>query len=125
MTKEEIRIAIAEACEWEFEKKEICPYCNGNTPYEAGDDYGITLWKECIHCHNTGKVNWYYTRLPELNLDAMHEAEKVLPDLNLYRSFLYLIVLDDPSNKTNEPAWATATQRAEAFLRTLNLWKPT
>ena len=55
-------------------------------------------------------------------LNAMHEAEKVIPDLGLYRRFLYLVVLDDPSNHANDPAWATAAQRAEAFLRTIGKW---
>jgi hypothetical protein len=57
------------------------------------------------------------------DLNAMAKAEKSIGDKNLYRKFLYLVVLDDPENIANEPAWATAAQRAEAFLRTLNLWE--
>jgi hypothetical protein len=45
------------------------------------------------------------------SLDAMHEAEKVLPD-NLFVQY---------ANKI--PPCATAACRAELFLKTLNLWK--
>lgn len=95
MTNDEINIAIAKACGWEL------------TPnawwYKAGE---------------------YLPFAPDYcnDLNAMHEAEKVLPDLRLYIKFLYLVVSDDLLNTSNEPAFATAHQRAEAFLRTLNLW---
>jgi hypothetical protein len=56
-----------------------------------------------------------YTR----SLDACHEAEKLVPDKYLLRRFLYLQVLDDPENTQNEPAWATAEQRALALFQTL------
>jgi hypothetical protein len=56
------------------------------------------------------------------DLNAMREVEKGLPDLQLYRRFLYLVVLEDPSNLLNEPAFATAYQRAEAAGLTLGLW---
>lgn len=58
------------------------------------------------------------------DLNAMHEAEKVLTtrDASSYCKEIYKI--------TACPEWAsfpvihaTAAQRAEAFLRTLNLWK--
>lgn len=60
------------------------------------------------------------------DLNAMHEAEKWLISkggLPTYEHFLrYNEIKDD-----NEPWFgsihATASQRAEAFLRTLNLWK--
>lgn len=53
------------------------------------------------------------------DLNAMHEAEKILNDAHLwnrYRGWLLTWM--------TEPICATAAQRAEAFLRTLNLWKP-
>ena len=59
------------------------------------------------------------------DLNAMHEAEKVLnmPQFMDYISELSLLV---SHNKTSSPCGrtvtATAAQRAEAFLRTLNLW---
>lgn len=66
------------------------------------------------------------------SLDAMNEAEKVLtPDqFHDYRGWLWKITTAHLSDKP--AAWikvadrayltATASQRAEAFLRTLNLW---
>lgn len=78
-------------------------------------------WGELYHTQEG-----YVRNCPDYcnDLNAMHKAEKTLPDLNLYRRFLYLVVLEDPTNKGNEPAFATANQRAEAFLRILGLWKP-
>lgn len=55
------------------------------------------------------------------DLNAMREVEATLSDLALYRKFLYLVVLEDPSNTMNEPAFATAKQRAIAYLRTKGL----
>lgn len=124
MTDEQQRIAIAEACGVLPEMTDICPDCGGLTPYEAGDDYGLTIWEKCNRCNNTGRVNLYYAgKIPDYlnDLNAMREAEKHLPDLNLYRRFLYLEVLEDPTNQSNEPAFATARQRADAFLRTRGL----
>jgi len=46
------------------------------------------------------------------DLNAMHEAEKALPD-NLFVEY---------ANKI--PPCSTAAYRAELFLKTLNLWKP-
>jgi hypothetical protein len=99
MKPEEQRIAIAKACGWTKFTPDTIQY----TARRSDGKWGL---------------------IPDYlsDLNAMHEAEKVLTDLNLYRKFLYLVVLEDPSNASNEPAWATAAQRAEAFLRTLNLW---
>ena len=52
------------------------------------------------------------------DLNAMHEAEKIMS----YDEFdEYYVQL---SMKMVRPFHATAAQRAEAFLKTLNLWKP-
>lgn len=98
MTPEQQRIKIAKTCGY----------------HEISD--------QNISCRKIGASGWQF--MPDYlnDLNAMHEAEKVLPDLHLYRKFLYLVVLDDPTNTANEPAFATASQRAEAFLRTLGLW---
>jgi hypothetical protein len=107
MAPEVQRIAIAKACGLTIVSDSITHHL---TPYgkkTERDPEGCFL-KECPNYLN--------------DLNAMHEAERMLTDINLYRKFLYLIVLEDPSNASNEPAWATAAQRAEAFLRTLNLW---
>ena len=57
------------------------------------------------------------------SLDAIHEAESHIKDKTLYRRFLWLVALEDPSNALNEPAFTTAAQRAEAFLRTVGRWE--
>lgn len=60
------------------------------------------------------------------SLDLMHEAHETLTtdQHRQYRRHLQLIVRDgcDPGNKHHSVCHATAGQRAEAFLRTLNLW---
>ena len=119
MSPEKQRIAIAEYLN--LPKSTVCPYCKGNTPYEAGDDYGITLWEECKHCSNTGKVKEYFVRFPYFtaDLNAMHEAEKTL---TLEQWDKYIDRLGDWVPSMRNVAHATAAQRAEAFLRTLNLW---
>jgi hypothetical protein len=49
----------------------------------------------------------------------MHEAMLLHPRKELLRDFLYLEVLEDPTHKTNEPAWATAKQWAKAYITSL------
>lgn len=109
MSPEKQRIAIAEAYGW----KDISDWgaggINGRHPVEP--------WTEVIPDY-----------LNDLN--AMHEAERVLsptlfaadsdgrrPEVNLYLTWLTRICGHSPI------AFATAAQRAEAFLRTLNLWE--
>lgn len=99
MTDEQMRIKIAEACGW-------------------------------IHHHmrpsetERHQKKWYYlSDLPDYlnDLNAMHEAEKVLKGgmRSKYDAELTLICLRDYNF-----IWeSTARQRAEAFLKTLNLWK--
>ena len=53
------------------------------------------------------------------DLNAMHEAEKVIRE-RADRVDSYLDQLDGAMSGVH----ATAAQRAEAFLRTLGLWKP-
>ena len=79
--------------------------------------------------HQTGK-NAYQQFCPNYcnDLNAMHEAEKVL---NVNEQYLYWIALLETRSRPEdygdsgdfEAIYATAAQRAEAFLRTLNLWQ--
>jgi hypothetical protein len=100
MTPEKQRIAIAEACGW--------------TPdpfgYYVKDPAGIA------------GPRFRLDELPDYlnDLNAMHEAEKTLSDDNLksYRGWLVVVC--------NGEHWrATAAQRAEAFLRTIDKWEET
>lgn len=105
MTKEQQRVAIAEACGWTCDR-------DGNWK-DANRKYGI----------NGCPPNY----LNDLN--AMHEAEK---SLTREQAVMHgdLLAVECGYGKKGEfnfydAAHATAAQRAEAFLRTLNLWKET
>lgn len=64
-------------------------------------------------------VNWDIS-----SLDAMHEAEKVLTHAQLWEYHHRLHELKDMAGNNHWRTFhATAAQRAEAFLLTLNLWK--
>jgi hypothetical protein len=97
MDKEQQRIAIAQECGW----KQIP---DGR-------------WKL------DGKVEQF---LPDYlnDLNAMHEAEKVLKEDSeaAFRGWLWL-AHGQPEMRC-KIIHATAAQRAKAFLRTLDLWKP-
>lgn len=108
MTPEAQRIAIAEAC--------------------PGLTFGVITDKDPeIWVWPSGRV----TSDPLSDLNAMHEAEKVLVTTdyqNRYQAHIAEICYGDEFRKNNQVVFnqltATAAQRAEAFLRTLNLWQP-
>lgn len=87
MTNDQINAAIAEACGWRKEDGVYMWTANG-IDYTCPD-----LW------------DWAN------DLNAMHEAEKKLPDALLVRYANWI------------PPCATAEARAEAFLRTLGKWE--
>ena len=62
----------------------------------------------------------YPDNCPLSDLNAMHEAEKMIQK-NADHVFDYMDNLEQVTSFV--PHFATAAQRAEAFLRTLNLWK--
>jgi hypothetical protein len=103
MTPESQRIAIAEVCGYrKGESKPLWWARPSGQPFKA---CGIKDLPDYLN-----------------DLNAMHEAEKVLGE-----PLCYAYVDQLPrhySGRTNFAlAHATAAQRAEAFLRTLNLWK--
>lgn len=112
MKPEQQIIAIAKACGWR----------KMAAPKELG--FGEGAPNKC----------WYFThQLPDYlnDLNAMHEAEKMLqtPTGNYlcktwwnYRSNLIDICERDSEEQGCKHLSATAAQRAEAFLKTLNLW---
>ncbi len=98
MTPEQQRIKIAEACGLENIHEEVHP--------------AITyLW--CGYAPERKIVPDYPS-----DLNAMHSAEKVLTDEQ--RRFYFAILYDVVEN--GESVFATASQKAEALLRTLNLF---
>ncbi len=112
MTPEQQQIAIAEACGW----KGISPsYLVGYAPWRPtpyservmGDLESIPL-----------------DPLPDYlnDLNAMHDVEDTMGDPQLWTEYDNQLasVMDHVGWKYH----ATAAQRAEAFLKTLNLWTP-
>ena len=98
MTPEAQRIAIAEACGYVW---------NDGPPTRSG--------------------GWTYTDYLN-DLNACHEMEKVIPKeiFSRYMSLLTGIVSRDSNPERDHFAnrsTATAAQRAEAFLKTLELWQ--
>lgn len=114
MTLEEQRIALAEWAGWGYS-----PDANSSIKHEA-----IMAW------YRPGNSPWQLEQLPDYlnDLNAVHELEEKLSDeqTSIYSSYLL-------QNKSDRPgrgaifwgmAHATAAQRCEALLKTLNLWKP-
>ena len=105
MTPEQQRIAIAEACGL----TNVAPMIVKNVKHE-GDDITVGIWSD---------DGWVPQYLNDLN--AMHEAEKTLTDKahEEFRLNLYDLIRDDSRLIVS----STASQRAEAFLRTIGKWK--
>jgi hypothetical protein len=97
MTNEKINIAIAEVCGWKYEKNET----------HAPDG------------------SFWWSKEPEIpdycnDLNAMHEAEKILSDESHADYACELVKTIRRNGEWFESVSATAAQRAEAFLRTIN-----
>jgi hypothetical protein len=108
MTNEQINIAIAEACGWTD-----CSIIDGIL---CGLPIGVT------------SLNGRYDIIPNYcnDLNAMHEAENVLPRQLYHVDYWqkgYGRFQTIVSEMTVTPFSATASQRAEAFLRTLGRWE--
>ncbi len=106
MSPEQQRIAIAEACGWKL--------VTDNPEYEP-------YWEDPKG--NMVAVSNGVHRLPDYlnDLNAMAAAESIIikagaQTIRLYEDALQKFVANI--------VFATAAQRAEAFLKTLNLWKP-
>jgi hypothetical protein len=110
MTPEQQRIAIAEVCGWT--EIEPCTCCDGVSR-------GYTPTPGAHKKHLPNYLN---------DLNAMHEAEKVLTDDQwpIYRDEIRLVVLGPirmVSDWCKSDIHSTASQRAEAFLRTIGKWE--
>ena len=105
MNPEQQRIAIAEACGL----TNVAPMIVKNVKHQ-GDDITVGIWSD---------DGWVPNYLNDLN--AMHEAEKVLVRLQWVSYLRRLQTLCDES--VTWPIHATASQRAEAFLRTIGKWE--
>jgi hypothetical protein len=97
MSPDKQRIAIAEACGW--------------TDFWAGEETGT----------NGQDPAGLQAQLPDYlnDLNAMHEAEKVLEsDIPKFSAYLSILQYLSPI-----PVRATAAQRAQAFLLTIGKWE--
>ena len=109
MTEEQQRIAIAEACGWtDCQHVESIGLTKGYPPTNTPPKYGT---------YENGMA-----QLPDYpnDLNAMHEAEKIFNHAQYCRYISELCTLTIADN--NSMYMATAAQRAEAFLRTINKW---
>lgn len=114
MTPEEQRIALAEWDGWKYS-----PSANSSIKHEA-----VMAW------YRPGSSPWHLEQLPDYlnDLNAVHLLEKKLPDKHK-RSYAFILaqVLDTTPTVDLDDQFlnihATATQRCEALLKTLNLWK--
>jgi len=109
MKPEAQRLAIAEACGWK----------RMYVGRKHGSLYGFK------------KGNHRFHSIPDYlnDLNAMHEAEKALNELSWMHYLRNLAeIVRKPKQceiQISQYVHATAAQRAEAFLRTLNLWTDT
>ena len=102
MNKEQQRIAIAEACGWKWER----------------------LWTGELHGKPIGEQG-PFCELPDYlnDLNAMHEAEKTLSDNQLFVMSRQLQHITRSIVIGVAVMTASATQRAEAFLKTIDKWE--
>lgn len=118
MKPEKQRIAIAEACGWKnvhcFNKHQE----GGPASIRDGDLVGD--FKSLTRSHLPNYLS---------NLNAVHEAEKMLDDMTPI--LIPGVAISDPEEVYADhlmgiccnPFRATAAQRCEALLKTLNLWE--
>ena len=97
------RIAIAEACGWRRDER---AWWEPHRQFTSG-------WKG-------------HHDIPDYpnDLNAMHEAVETLRTMDGPQWWDFRLYLAEECGSSMNCIQATATQRAEAFLRTLNLWKP-
>jgi len=114
MKPEEQRIAIAEACGWELKS-------NGLSPMWSWQNESLThriKWVAHKEMASQGVLPDYLN-----DLNAMHEAEKTL---NFFKKAEYARMLTSIAWQSEQPFFApmtaTAAQRADAFLRTIEKW---
>ncbi len=126
MTPEAQRIAIAEALGYVMGETLGYSFSQGGEVYkpdEKGQYFDLATW--------TKRHSWVPDFDPVGNLNIMHEAEKVLTkeQLELYGAYLnqsssnYVSIYCPAFGEIACVAMSTASARAEAFLKTLNLWK--
>jgi hypothetical protein len=128
MSPEAQRIAIAEACGWKVEHryKGSRRYCEIVVFSKDGfEEFGV-FPGDLTSAHGKKVMNDGF--LPDYlnDLNAMHEAEKVLINAGRdgdWRGWESYTLLLDEAIGSDDRHHATAAQRAEAFLRTIGKWE--
>lgn len=123
MTPEKQRIAIAEACGWDYH----CPRCSQGIVEHFDGEGNYAGSSGCDYCQGQPIPMPDYPN----DLNAMHEAEAILRDeqVNIFQGHLNAIIargcrVCDFSLYPIDTLWhATAAQRAEAFLKTIRKWE--
>ena len=116
MIQQEKRVRIAEACE--FKPLEFVPPKRGEFILEQNN---FRRWKKAGKTFHTDDLPDYFK-----DLNAMHEAEKVLTEnvtymqRHAFNNYAYRLI-EMCKHQCNAVS-ATAAQRAEAFGKTLDLW---
>ncbi len=116
MTPEAQRIAIAEACGYVRQDEKYYHRLYFTHPVKFPNSCALIGTDLRDNCH-----------IPDYtgSLDAMHEAEGGLTDeqISRYIKMLFGVMYKSQGEIGTAHLWrATAPQRAEAFLRTMNLW---
>jgi hypothetical protein len=145
MNKEQQRIAIAEACGWlKYTQFTTHPKLWGRNPAKYHTPiWGLTLMtnmtqNECTQYGWHGDGNISIDNRPDYlnDLNAMHEAEEVLTEEQLYdygneldrvtlpKTRMEMCYVHGPEARMYPDLFrATAAHRAEAFLRTIGKWE--
>jgi hypothetical protein len=107
MKPEQQRIAIAEACGWDFDPPQAREWESRGKWASGPPGCPALVFRHSIPDY----IN---------DLNAMHEAEITLADSPLFAG--YEAHLDKVVPLAERWIFATAAQRAEAFLRTIGKW---
>ena len=143
MTDEQINIAISEACEvkpvlvewWAFKEDEK----GGRVCFHADTKCEVEKWIDSLPEGSWAKdyIPKAFYRYPDYcyDLNAMHEAEKMLTKEQLYnygnkldritlpKTSMEMCYIESPEAGMYPDLFcATAAQRAEAFLKTIKKW---
>lgn len=130
MSPEKQRIAIAEACGWKSVGYSLAGL-GGYAPrgYEQNPLPSPEAHPEDWRLRFDKKIGEQWFSLPDYlnDLNAMHEAEKILTEEDQWKQILLLAGNPDETKmgliELRKVVRATAAQRAEAFLKTIGKWE--
>jgi hypothetical protein len=129
MTPEKQRIKIAEACGWRFITSNFTEGRQQYPHWIAPEGWIFSNSVFAIAYRNSRESPVLAPPSYPTSLEAMHEAEKALTDAHweiyvkhIISPLCYMISGISTAGAT-KLAHATAAKRAEAFLKTLNLWE--